>query len=228
LTQIPSLIRREAGTSQPAGRKDRRQLSASHLLVGVAVVLAFVLNILALQDRSASVLVAIADEDISTGDVFDPGMVRLAPLTAEFEGLSSLLTEDDLTAHEGWVVRRSIHEGGVVELSALSPPAAGQGQRSMSIPIDITRAAGGTVVAGDRVDVIAVRDGVAAFVIADAEVLAVPIDTDRSLAASEHYLVVAVDAAEALALAEAMAEGSVDVIRSTGAPLPDVESNLGP
>jgi hypothetical protein len=88
----------------------------------------------------------------------------------------------------------------------------------MSIPIDVSRAAGGTIAVGDRVDVIAVDDGVAAFVVVDIEVVSIAADSAGALRSSDHHLVVAIDANQALALAEAMAAGDINVIRSTGAP----------
>ncbi|MEX0864641.1 MAG: RcpC/CpaB family pilus assembly protein [Acidimicrobiia bacterium] len=218
MTPVPSVVTREAGTSQPAGRTSRRRLSASHMLVALAVVLAFVLNILALQDRSASSLVAVADQPIAAGAVFMPDMVRLTPIDAGFEGLGSMVGEDDLTGYAGWIVQRAVAEGGVIEVSVLAEPATSSGLRSMSIPIDASRAAGGTIAVGDRVDVIAVDDGVAAFVVVDIEVVSVAADGAGALRSSDHHLVVAVDATQALALAEAMAVGDIDVIRSTGAP----------
>jgi len=218
VTPVPSVVTREAGTSQPAGRTIRRRLSASHMLVALAVVLAFVLNILALQDRSASSLVAVAHQPIAAGAVFMPDMVRLTPIDAGFEGLGSMVGEADLTGYAGWIVQRAVAEGGVIEASSLAEPATSSGLRSMSIPIDLSRAAGGTIAVGDRVDVIAVDDGVAAFVVVDIEVVAVAGENAGALRSSDHHLVVAVDATQALALAEAMAVGNIDVIRSTGAP----------
>ena len=219
MVQIPSLVSREAGTSQPAGRSIRRRPSASHLLVALAVVLAFVLNILALQGRDASVMVAVADQPIAAGSVLTPGMVRLVPVDAGFGGLGSLVVESEIEGRYGWVTQRAIAEGGVIEMSALAEPVTVTGLRAMSIPVPVSRSAGGTMVPGDNIDVIAVRDGVAGFVVTGIEVLAVA-SGGSGFASVDHHLVVAVDAEQALALAEAMAVGSIDVIRSTGAPPP--------
>lgn len=217
MTQIPSLVSREPGTSQPASRSIRRRPSASHLLVALAVVLAFVLNILALQSQGTSVLVAVASEPIPAGAVFSPSMVRMVPVDSGFAGLGSLLTEVDAPARYGWIVQRPIGEGGVVELSFLVEAVSEKGFRSMSLPVLASRAAGGTIAAGDRVDVIAVRDEIAGFVVAGVEVLSVG-GGGSGFGAMDHHLVVAVDANQALALAEAMAAGPIDVVRSTGAP----------
>jgi hypothetical protein len=88
----------------------------------------------------------------------------------------------------------------------------------MSIPIAISRAAGGMIVAGDRVDVIAMKGEAAEFIVTDVEVVSVPPADDSVLGARENFLVVAVDADQALELTEAMASGEIDVVRSTGAP----------
>lgn len=218
MTQTPSLATREAGTSQPAGRRMRRRLSASHILVAIAFVLAFVLNILALQDRSANTLVAVADRPIAAGGVLSADMLRLVPITSEFEALESLVTQGEVASYTGWIVQRAIPEGGVLDRVSLAEPGAPSGKRSMSIPIVVSRAAGGTIVAGDRVDVIAVGDGTAAYVVAGVEVVATPAAGSGAFGATDYHLVVAVDAVQALALAGAMESGRIDVVRSTGAP----------
>jgi Flp pilus assembly protein CpaB len=209
---------REAGTSQPAGRRMRRRLSASHILVALTVVLAFVLNILALQDRSASILVAVADRPISAGSVLSVDMVRLVSISTGFEGLDTLVTQGDIPAYSGWVVQRAIPAGGVLDRASLAEPGAPSGRRSMSLPIPMARAAGGTIVAGDRVDVITVSDGTARYVVAGVDVVSVPSAGSGAFGAPDYHLVVAVDADQALALAGAMELGGIDVVRSTGAP----------
>ena len=193
-------------------------MSTSHLIIGLVAAAAFVLNLLALQDRSSTDLVAIADRPLTAGSAFTSEAVRLASVPSDFEGLSSLLTEDLIADREGWIVERSIPEGGVIELSVLVEPGAPSGLRSMSLPVGVEHAAGGSIVAGDRVDVISVVDGVASFVATDLEVIAVA-DTERTAlgALGSYHIVVAVDAAQALRLAEALGS-SIEVIRSTGAP----------
>jgi Flp pilus assembly protein CpaB len=218
VTQVPSVVTREAGTSQPTGRTVRRRLSASHLLVALAVVLAFVLNILALQDRSASTLAVVADRPIAAGTALTAELVRLAPIPADFEGLGSILVDESLDGYLGWLVERSVPEGGVIASSILGEPATSSGLRMMSLPTEVARSAGGTIGVGDRVDVITVVDGQASYVVAGVEVVGVSGPDGAGLGAVEHHVVVAVDADQALALAEAVALGPIDVIRSTGAP----------
>lgn len=218
MTLKPSVVTREAGTSQPSSRRSRRRVSASHVLIALAVVLAFVLNILALQDRGASSLVAVADRPIPSGSVLGPEMVRLVPVDSDFAGLESLITEGQLPGLIGSVVTRALPEGAVVDSASLAPPGSASGTRAMSLPVEESRAAGGALVAGDRVDVIAVFGGSPAFVVTAAEVISVPQTGSGSFGGTDYYVVVGVSADEALALAQAMAAGRLDVVRSTGAP----------
>ena len=219
MTNAPSSIKREAGTSQPARRPVKRRLSASHFLIGLVVVLAFVLNFLALQDRSATTLVAVADRPITAGSAFSIDSVRLVPVPEGFEGIESLVQQARLSEFEGWVVERSIPEGGLLDQSALVEPGAPSGLRSMSLPIAVAHAAGGTIVAGDRVDVISVLDGSATYVASDIEVIgSSALDGGSFGSIGDYHIVVAVDAGQALDLAGALESGSLEIIRSTGAP----------
>jgi hypothetical protein len=88
----------------------------------------------------------------------------------------------------------------------------------MSLPVPVEHAAGGALVAGDRVDVIAVTDGVAGFVATDLEVISVSdIGSGAIGTISSHHVVVNVGPEQALRLAEALAAGSVEIVRATGA-----------
>jgi Flp pilus assembly protein CpaB len=203
-------------------RSGGRRLSATHILISVVVILAFVLNLLVLQDRSATTLVAVADRHLVAGSVFSPGAVRLVPVDSGFEGISTLITEDDLSGFEGWVVQRSIPSNGLVDVSALVEPGSPSGLRSMSVPVAIEHAAGGSLRAGDRVDVISVVDGRGSYVAVDLEVIAVSEAAGTSIGSTSGYhVVLAVSAEDALRLAEAIDGGSLEVVRSTGAP--DIE-----
>jgi Flp pilus assembly protein CpaB len=137
----------------------------------------------------------------------------------DFAGLASLLTESQVLAVEGWIMDRPVSDGGVIASSAVVEPGAPSGLRSMSIPINAEHAAGGAIRAGDRVDVISVSDEEAAFVVSDVGVISVAnSDGDAFGVAGDYFVVVAVDAAQALVLAKALDSGSVELLRSTGAP----------
>lgn len=218
MTSAPTTKLRDSGTPKPASRRTRRRPSATHVLIAVVVILAFVLNLLVLRDRSATTLVAVADQPLTTGSVLTPDSIRFVPIESGFEGIGNLVSEDALAGYEGWVLDRAIAEGGLIDTSALVQPGDGSGLRSMSVPIDLEHAAGGSLVAGDRVDVISVAEGVPVFVATDLEVSGVAEQASGSIGAvSNYHVVLSVTADQALALAAALDSGSIDIVRSTGA-----------
>ncbi len=228
MTLSPSTTQREAGPLQPARRRILRRLSASHVIIAIVVILAFVLNLFVLHDRDSTTLVAVAAQPIAAGSYVDPATLRLVPVDSGFEALPGLVTGADLTGMSGWVTSRSIPEGGLIERAVVIEPGSSPGMRSMSLPVSIEHAAGGTLVAGDRVDVIAVFDGTARFVASDLEVTSVATSPSGIGAVSSYHVVVSVGADEALALAQALDAGSVEIVRSTGAEPIGAGSEDGP
>lgn len=207
------------GSEAPKRKRSVRRLSGTHILIAVVVILAFILNFLVLQDRSASTLVAVARHPLTSGSVLTAEDVRLIPLESGFEGMGSLVTESQLQDLEGWVMADSISEGALLSESSLVEPGGPSGLRAMSVPVSLEHAAGGSLTSGDRIDVITVVDGEALYVVDDVEVVAVADATTAAIGATGSYhIVVAVTADEALSLAEAIASGDLEVVKSTGAP----------
>ncbi|MBW3667487.1 MAG: hypothetical protein KY394_07825, partial [Actinobacteria bacterium] len=190
----------------------------SHLLMGIVAVLAFVLNYLALQDRESTLQVAIADRPLSAGALLSIDDVRLVPVPSDYDGLGSMLTEEELGSPDGWVLERAVPADGVIGQGALVQPGAPSGLRAMSIPSEIEHAAGGGVVPGDRVDVISTSGDEAVYVVSDIEVIAVADPSSAAFGAiGAYHIVVAVDSEQALLIAAAIEDGSVEILRSTGA-----------
>ncbi|MFZ0015563.1 MAG: hypothetical protein WAL25_15775 [Acidimicrobiia bacterium] len=218
MTSSPLSKLREAGSPKPARRRSGRRLSATHVLIAVVVILAFVLNLLVLRDRSSTVLVAMADQPLTTGALLSPESIRLVPIDSGFEGLDELVTEESLAGFEGWVLDRAIAPGGMLDRSSLVEPGEASGLRSMSLPIAEEHAAGGSLISGDRVDVISVAGGAASFVATDLEVTGVASAPAGSIGTtSSYHVVVAVTAEQALDLAAALASDSLELVRATGA-----------
>lgn len=218
MTSPPTTPLREPGSQAPARRRLRRRPSAAHILIAVVVILAFLLNLLVLRDRSSTTLIAVARQSLATGSVLSPDNVRFISVDSDFESLDHLITEDSLATYDGWVLGRAIAEGAVLDISSLVQPGDSSGLRTMSIPIDREHAAGGSLVPGDRVDVIAVSDGVSGFVATDLEVTGVSDESSGGIGAvSAYHVVLSVDAEQALALAAALDSGSLEIIRATGA-----------
>jgi len=218
VTSSPSTRLREAGSPKPVRRRISRRPSATHVLIAFVVILAFVLNLLVLQDRSATTHVAIAARPLTAGTSLETSDLRLVPVDVGFEGLETLIEDEELASIAGSVLERSIPEGGLIERSALLDPGTGGGLRSMSLPVPVEHAAGGSLRAGDRVDVISVADGTARFVAVDLGVISVADTATAGIGGTGPYhVVVAVEASDALRLAEALEAGSVELVRATGA-----------
>lgn len=187
------------------------------LVLGMAAALAVYV---ALQDRSEVVLVAVATGPVATGTPVAEESVRWVEMSADAPIAEGLV--DQATFRNGeWVAARPLQPGEPLTAQALARAADVEGLRTMSVPVPREHAAGGQLAPGDRVDVIDVtEDGEAVFVVADAEVVAVGQEVPGSVgeAPGAWHIVLAVDAEEALALAGAMADDSLDVVRSTSAP----------
>jgi Flp pilus assembly protein CpaB len=190
----------------------------AHILIGLAALLAFGLNYLALQARDATTLVVVAEGPIAEGTALTVDLVRLAPLPSEFEGLGHLIVEDDLAGFHGWILARSLADGQLIDRAILIRPGVSDGLRTMSIPVPVEHAVGATLVVGDRIDVISPIDGVPGFVAVDLEVVGIAAASQGGLTAvGPYHIVVAITSDEALALAKAIEEGSIEIVRSTGA-----------
>jgi Flp pilus assembly protein CpaB len=190
----------------------------AHILIGLAALLAFGLNYLALQARDATTLVVVAEGPIAEGTALNADLVRLAPLPSEFEGLGHLIVEDDLAGFHGWILARSLADGQLIDRAILIRPGVSDGLRTMSIPVPVEHAVGATLVVGDRIDVISPIDGVPGFVAVDLEVVGIAAASQGGLTAvGPYHIVVAITSDEALALAKAIEEGSIEIVRSTGA-----------
>lgn len=171
---------------------------------------------LVLQDRTSTTLVAVADQPLTAGSPLDQSTLRLVPVESGFEGLPDLITEEELAGLQGWVLSRPINTGGLIDNSAVVQPGSSSGLRSMSLPVPVEHAAGGTLVSGDRVDIISVADGAAGYVATNLEVVSVSDASSGIGRVASHHVVVSVDSDEALSLAEALDAGSVEIVRSTG------------
>ncbi len=136
--------------------------------------------------------------------------------------LSTLVEENDVATLEGSIVARSVYQGDLLSLSDFAEAAAPMEGRAMSVPVDRVHAAGGMISTADVVDIVAVVDGVAEYIVLAAPVLDVAPDSASGIGAGgQFYVTLAVDGLTALKIAGAMDAGSIEVIRSTGAVSPD-------
>lgn len=196
-----------------------RRLSGGHLAMLLAGLIAAAANYALLRGDGATVTVLVAARDVTVGEVITAGSIRPASLRIDEDLAARLLRPDEAADYVGAVAAAPLAAGDPVRRSDLRPAAAGTGGlRSMSIPVERAHAAGGHIDPGDRVDVVAVRDGTARYVLAGAQVLAVTRGGEGALEGLDRFAVtVAVDGHGALCVAEALATGGVEVLVSTGA-----------
>ncbi|MEX2279849.1 MAG: hypothetical protein WEA76_07140, partial [Acidimicrobiia bacterium] len=196
------------------------RLSSAHILIFSAGALAFIANLAVLRPAELPPNVAVAVSDLLPGTIFDPTLhVEYVPMVTDTELLSRYVTEGVVDPLAGHVVANRVPAGTALSFESLVASRVADGRRIMSLPIDRERAAGGTLVVGDVVDVIAVEDEAARFVASGLEIVALPEARSGSFTGSTGYhIVLAVDAATALELSAAMEQSSIQVIRSTGSP----------
>lgn len=189
-------------------------------LTWLAAALAFVLSASVLRDRAEHVEVLVAARDIPAGTELTTAMVRSIELDADSPLAEEFLLRGRL--ERGMVVDGVVTAGSPIRTSDLARASAGERLRSMSIQVDRAHAVGGDIATGDQVDVIDVVDGAPTYVVAGVQVIDVATEgTSRGLSGgggpNGYFVVVQVDARQALALAGAMEDGGVQVVRSTGA-----------
>lgn len=200
------------------------RLSSAHILIFSAGALAFVANLAVLRPAELPPEVAVAVVDLLPGTVFDPERhVEFVPMATDEAVLAQFVSEGNAAGLMGHVVDGRVAAGSVLRYEALVASPERDGRRIMSIPIDPERAAGGTLVVGDLVDVIAVDRGEARYIVVGLEIVAIPESKSGSFTGSSAYHVtVAVDSLAALELSAALESASIQIIRSTGSPAPSV------
>lgn len=210
---LPSGVKEGVGETL---RTRRRWPSLGHLAVAVAAILAFVANMAFLRSRDDMTRVVVAARPIQAGETIETADLTTTEVRADAGILATLLTS--LEGLEGRVARRSLAPGELVGAADLLTGASPDGLVSMSVPTDKAHAAGGMIRVGDRVDVIDVDDaGKAGFVVRNVPVIAVSSEsTGAFVGGDEGYVVLGLERSDTLRLAEAIADGRVDIVVTTG------------
>ncbi|MGI8822978.1 MAG: Flp pilus assembly protein CpaB [Acidimicrobiia bacterium] len=221
-TGEPHLVREVPGVlgEQPSPR--RRLTSRIGLLHVVAVasgLLAFLLILSWMRASQQLLPVAVAVDTIRAGTLIDPGAVEFVEVSADAAFDGRVLSPADMGRLDGSVATRQITAGEPILDTDLRPVDVPAGLRAMSVPLDPSRAAGGDLAVGDRVDLIGTADGGSRYIAVGLAVIGVPGPQSSTFGTGNAYAVtVAVDAEEALAIAAALDGGKVHLLRSTGAP----------
>lgn len=206
---------------RPRRRNPLTRLTASHLLMVLAAVLAFATNLMVLRGQEETRPAVVAANRIEAGRIIIGTDLSLAEVDVDDGLFATLLPWQQSQALVGMVAARTIESGHLLGTDDLRPASAPLGQRAISIPIQIEHAVGGSLITGDRIDLISVAEMGPQYVLVGAEVLEVPSTARGSLTgATGFYIVVAVDDQQALAVAEAIGSGGIEIVRSTGSSRP--------
>jgi len=176
------------------------------------------LSVLRAADDTRPMLAAA--RDIPAGTVLDARSLRVTPVHVERDVQSTLLDASALASMKGRVAVEHISAGALLTRNAVRDAAAGDAPRAMSFPIPKSRAVGGALVVGDRVDVLSVHrtDGRSGYVATDVQVLAFSTKGSGPLQGSDDASVtVAIDTDGAARIAAALEVGTITLVRATGA-----------
>jgi Flp pilus assembly protein CpaB len=192
----------------------------AHAVMVLAGLVTFVLVATVLRERSATVEVVVAAEDLPAGTPLTRASLALVAVDAGSALLGSLARPADLV--DGVVLWRPVASGEPLLRSHLGSGASTSGRRTLALPVERLVVDGLDLRPGDLVDVVAVAsDGSARYAVSQVEVARLPgsgpTGLGRPVETATTWLTVAVSRDEALALASAMGSGRVVVVRSTGA-----------
>ena len=203
-----------SGETPAQGRPRRGRPARAHILMTLAGLLTAVAVYVVLQDADPGHRVLVAATELQAGTVVPPDAVTVVSVDVSDDQVARLVPADQRDAVVGQVAANHLMPGDLIGLSDLRQPAAPEDRRAMALPVGREHAVAGDLRTGDRVDVIAVEDGVARYV---ATGLPVITSGGGDSLDEEWTLTVSVDEQAALALARVMADADVTVTRATGA-----------
>jgi len=206
------------GTTAATPRRGGR-VSRGHVVMALAGIVGVVLSFAALREREGATAVLVAAHEIRAGETISSSDFRTARVTLTPGVLATVAQADDRRRLVGRIAGTTIGEGELVANRMVRPRAAPHGMRAMSIPIDPSRAVGGRLASGDRVDVLFAGQQAVSIIVADAPVLAVDARGRGGIgeSASPFTVTIAVTARQSQLVAAAVADGEISLARTTGA-----------
>lgn len=202
------------------GRRVWARFGTAHLIAVAAGLVTAVLLLSWTRGQEDLASVLLAADDIRAGTVIEATDLFVAEIPSDPTVVAAVYSADSFDGLVGQVASRSIAESEPILLSDARPVAAQAGLRAMSVSLPLANAVGGDLAVGDEVDVLVVSQTDTRFVAEAVPVLALP-DAEASAlvgAASAWWVVLAVEDAEALEIADGVENGTVYLLRSTGTP----------
>jgi Flp pilus assembly protein CpaB len=212
----------QIGIVRPARRAVAARVSSGHIVMLLAGALGVLLTLSLLRSADDTTAVLVAARNLAPGTVVTDDAFRVARIHADDAVLQSFFDEADASAVRGQVVVTSVRPDEPLTRGVVRPASAQASARVMSFAIPRARAVGGALGRGDRVDVLSVEKDApqAAYVLTAAEVVDIDAPSAGALGGVGDSVTVSlvVDAKRAPKLAIALEQGSVTLVRATGAP----------
>lgn len=211
----PTPLDDDPGTAAPP-RRARRRLHGGWALMVAAGLIAAVANYALLTGGDPGTRVAVLTADAPVGTPVGDLQIEMRAVPLPDPGAHLLADQRVLDSLEGQVTAAALPAGVLLRATDLRVPG-GEGEGAMSLPVDASRSVGGLLQPGDVVDVIAGEEA-AALVARDLQVIAVGDAGGGALGSvGGSSITVSVDADQALALAQALREGPIDLVRTARA-----------
>jgi Flp pilus assembly protein CpaB len=224
---LPSPVEANGSAAPPRRIGRPRTLPSGRALLGGVLVAASMVGAVSLS-RSAGAPVAVptvvATVDIVPGEPLGPHNLEIVHLAVPDQMLTATYADSDAL---GGTVSRShvaageiLQRGSVIESSAAQRAAAPA--REVSLRVEVERAADGRLESGDQVDVLATYgngiDATTFVVLSDAPVLTADrVDGGVATSRSIVLTLALVDRADTIALAHAIDNADITIVRTTTA-----------
>lgn len=197
----------------------------AHGLMVLAGVITFLTVNSVLRDRQETVEVVVAGHELLAGVGLSADAFQVVSIPADSDLVGQLATTNDI-AHD---VRlgRDLASGEPLLLTDIRTGDVESGVRTLAIPVWRSTIEGLGLQTGDHVDLIgADADGQLSYVVVGSVISRLPSGSSTGGAfggdtARDSWITVEISDRDALDLALAMRAGSIEVVRSTGAPRMD-------
>lgn len=210
---------------RPMAQKPKKnsgsRFTSGHLLMVVSGLLAFLLTLVVLNGRQATITVFTAKQDIVAGQLLS--LSQFEPKSVPSSGLNDkFVSAADLTSDKKYYAARTIAKDEPLLSRDRTPEATQSDVRLLSIPIDKSLAVAGAISRGDRIDIVQTpEDSCAVRVLRNLEVVVTPSSSGGGAlggSSGAFTITVAIDrAGDDLTLAGVIAAGSFQIVKTTGA-----------
>lgn len=203
-------------------RRTPRQFTMAHGLMVLAGVITFLTVNSVLRDRQETVEVVVAGHELLAGVDLSADAFHVVSIPADSDLVGQLATSRDIAADVR--LGRDLASGEPLLVTDIRTGDVESGVRTLTVPVWRSTIEGLGLQTGDRVDLIgADTEGRLSYVVVGSVISRLPSSSSTGGAfggesSRDSWITVEISDRDALDLALAMRSGSIEVVRSTGAP----------